>query len=68
MLPFVPFTLEEKRAICSEALFALGGEMARALSSETVETLIDSALESYCEEEGARSLHRAISNHLVDVI
>ncbi|CAA7270926.1 unnamed protein product [Cyclocybe aegerita] len=68
VLPFVPFTLEEKRAICSEALCTLGGEAARTLSSSTVETVINTALTDYCAVEGARSLHRAISNQLIDII
>jgi ATP-dependent Clp protease ATP-binding subunit ClpA len=68
VLPFVPFTLEEKKAICSEALFALGGEFLELSSPETIETAINTALSSYCAIEGARSLHRAISNQLVDII
>ncbi|KJA26984.1 hypothetical protein HYPSUDRAFT_63248 [Hypholoma sublateritium FD-334 SS-4] len=68
VLPFVPFTLEEKRAICSEALYTLGGELARTLAPETIQTVTESALAGYCEDEGARSLHRAISNKLVDII
>ncbi|KAF9484639.1 hypothetical protein BDN70DRAFT_872152 [Pholiota conissans] len=68
VLPFVPFTLEEKRAICSETLYTLGGELARSLPPEGVEKVIDTALAHYCAEEGARSLHRAISNQLVDII
>ncbi|KAF4615198.1 hypothetical protein D9613_002613 [Agrocybe pediades] len=68
VLPFVPFSLEEKKAICSEALHTLGGELARTLSSEKIEAAIDNALASYCADEGARSLSRAISNQLVDII
>lgn len=68
MLPFVPFTWEEKKAICSEALSSLGGDDARSLSVQVVETVIQSALASYCPAEGARSLYRAISNQLMDII
>lgn len=68
MLPFVPFTLEERKAICSEALYSLGGEDVRSLSVQTVESVIRGALASYCPAEGARSLHRAISNQLMDII
>ncbi|EKM82382.1 hypothetical protein AGABI1DRAFT_67991 [Agaricus bisporus var. burnettii JB137-S8] len=68
VLPFVPFTLEEKKAICSEALYSLGGEDARSLSVQTVEDVIRDALENYCPIEGARSLHRAISNQLIDIM
>ncbi|PPQ66205.1 hypothetical protein CVT26_011064 [Gymnopilus dilepis] len=68
VLPFVPFMLEEKRAICSEALYTLGGELARSMSPEEVETMINAALGEYSAPEGARSLSRAISNQLVDSI
>lgn len=68
VLPFVPFTMEEKRAICSEALYNLGGETARAMGPEDVGRAIEAGLASYVENEGARSLHRAVSNYLVDVI
>ncbi|KAH9484421.1 hypothetical protein JR316_0003903 [Psilocybe cubensis] len=68
VLPFVPFSLEEKRAICSEAFYTLGGEFARSLPQERVEKIISNALTSYIADEGARSLSRAISNQLVDII
>ncbi|TFK61003.1 P-loop containing nucleoside triphosphate hydrolase protein [Pluteus cervinus] len=68
VLPFVPFTLEEKRAICSEALNTLAGDMLRELSPSTVESAIQEALASYVVTEGARSLYRAISNKLVDIV
>ncbi|KAF9449593.1 P-loop containing nucleoside triphosphate hydrolase protein [Macrolepiota fuliginosa MF-IS2] len=68
VLPFVPFTVEEKKAICSEALYSLGGEDVRSLSAQMVESVIRGALGSYCPAEGARSLHRAISNQLMDII
>ena len=47
---------------------ALGGELVRTLAPETIQTVIEGALAGYCEDEGARSLHRAISNKLVDII
>ncbi|TEB39625.1 hypothetical protein FA13DRAFT_1750971 [Coprinellus micaceus] len=68
VLPFVPFTPEEKRALCAEAVYQLGGEDALALSRDTVDELIESSLGQYIPEEGARSLHRAVSNQLLDVI
>lgn len=68
VLPFVPFSMEEKRAICSEAFYTLGGEFARTLPQERVEGVIESALASFIPAEGARSLSRAISNQLVDII
>lgn len=68
VLPFVPFTLEEKKAICSEALYTLGGEFLESSKPETIEAMINTALSSYYDIEGARSLHRAISNQLVDIM
>ncbi|TFK30282.1 hypothetical protein FA15DRAFT_631335 [Coprinopsis marcescibilis] len=68
VLPFVPFTLHEKRAMSAEAIYQLGGEDALALSPQQVERLIHTALGHYIPEEGARSLHRAISNNLLDMI
>ena len=64
----MPFTLEELKAICSEALYSLGGEPARSLSNATVASLINTALAEYSPMEGARSLYRAMSNQLVDLL
>ena len=64
----MPFSLEEKRAMSAEAIFQLGGEDALELSSGDIESLVQLSLSHYIPEEGARSLHRAISNHLVDMI
>ncbi|KIK92311.1 hypothetical protein PAXRUDRAFT_147605, partial [Paxillus rubicundulus Ve08.2h10] len=66
ILPFVPFTLDERKAIAAEAVYALAGEAARVMSPLDVETLVTKALPNYYPGEGARSLHRAISNLLVD--
>lgn len=60
--------MDEKRAICSEALHNLGGDDSRSLSPEKVEKMVDTALADYCEVEGARSLYRAISNQLADIV
>ncbi|TFK36353.1 hypothetical protein BDQ12DRAFT_725115 [Crucibulum laeve] len=68
VLPFVPFTMDEKKAICSEALYNLGGEAVRTLSSTMIESVLSTALTNYSPSEGARSLYRAISNQLVDII
>lgn len=68
VLPFVPFTLEEKKAIAAESVYALGGDSARELSPQEVEALVMKALPHYVPGEGARSLHRAISNQLVDAM
>jgi len=68
VLPFVPFTLQEKKAICSEALYSQGGDSCHSLDKAAVESLIDSAIVDYYPTEGARSLHRAISNQLLDIL
>lgn len=68
ILPFVPFTVEEKKAIAAEAVYSSGGEAIRASSPQEVETLALRALENYIPGEGARSLHRAISNQLMDAL
>ncbi|KAF8647484.1 hypothetical protein AX16_006689 [Volvariella volvacea WC 439] len=68
VLPFVPFTTEEKRAICSEALYNLAGESLSELSPESVESIINQALGEYIVNEGARSLYRAVSNQLIDLV
>lgn len=67
-MPFVPFTVEEKKVICSEALYTLAGEAVRELTPQAVEKMVDKALANYCSEEGARSLYRAVSNYLVDIL
>ncbi|KAF8969660.1 hypothetical protein BDZ97DRAFT_1794504 [Flammula alnicola] len=46
-------TVLREEAICSEALYTLGGELARSLSPEVIETAIDNALANYCAVEGA---------------
>ena len=68
ILPFTPFSLVEKMAICTEALHSLAGESVRMLSPSATESLIRVALSDYVPAEGARSLYRAVSNQLVDII
>lgn len=68
VLPFVSFTTDEKKAISSEALYQLGGEAVLTLSPQVVESVVNTALANYSAEEGARSLYRAVSNQLVDII
>jgi hypothetical protein len=68
VLPFVPFTTEEKMAIASEALFALADDAARTLPAATVEKLVKDSLQSYVPTEGARSLYRAVSTQLLDTL
>ncbi|KAH9005022.1 P-loop containing nucleoside triphosphate hydrolase protein [Lactarius hatsudake] len=67
VLPFVPFTEAELMAIATEVFYSLGGERAISVSSDVVERISRRAIESYIPEEGARSLHRAISYLLTDV-
>jgi ATP-dependent Clp protease ATP-binding subunit ClpA len=68
VLPFVPFTLQEKRAICTEALYSLGDDACHSLDKASVESIINSAIADYYPAEGARSLQRAISNQLLDIL
>ncbi|KAF5386887.1 hypothetical protein D9615_001549 [Tricholomella constricta] len=67
-LPFVPFTPEERRAICHEALHTIAGDIIRTLTSDIVDFMVEGALANYTAAEGARSLYRAVSNQLVDNI
>jgi hypothetical protein len=68
VLPFVPFTTEEKMAIAAEAVYSLAGDATKTLTPQDVETIVTKVLPSYFPSEGARSLHRAVSNQLVDLI
>lgn len=68
MLPFVPFTEEERIAIAGEALHAIGGEMARSLPAGTVQDIVKKALGGYLPFEGARSLYRDVAVRLMDAV
>ncbi|KAL6300184.1 P-loop containing nucleoside triphosphate hydrolase protein [Sparassis latifolia] len=68
VLPFIPFTTDEKMAIAAEALYSLAGESARSIPPVTVEMIVRNSLSTYIPTEGARSLHRAISTLLLDTI
>jgi hypothetical protein len=68
VLPFVPFTADEKLAIATEALFSLVDEAAMKLPAATVEKLVHDSLRSYVPAEGARSLYRAVSNQLLETL
>ncbi|KAI0086374.1 P-loop containing nucleoside triphosphate hydrolase protein [Irpex rosettiformis] len=68
VLPFVPFTVEEKLAIAAEALFSLAEDAATRLPAATVEKLVKDSLKSYVPAEGARSLYRAVSAQLLDTL
>ena len=66
-LPFVPFTPEERLAIASEAILSLGGEEASALDPDAFEKLAIKAVDEYVETDGARSLYRSVSTHLMEM-
>jgi len=68
VLPFVPFTNEEKLAVASQALFLQGGEHTRLMSPESIDKLVVDAVAAYIPSEGGRSLYRAVSNLLLDAI
>lgn len=68
VLPFVPFTRDEKMAIATEAVLALGGGLAAALDTRALERMAERAICDYTPPEGARSLHRAVSTQLLDAV
>ncbi|KNZ73764.1 Chaperone protein ClpB [Termitomyces sp. J132] len=68
VLPFVPFTPEERQAICYEALYTVAGDIVQTLSTGVVDVMIKGALANYTTAEGARSIYRAVSNQLVETI
>ncbi|KAG7446255.1 P-loop containing nucleoside triphosphate hydrolase protein [Guyanagaster necrorhizus] len=68
ILPLVPFTLDEMRAIASEALQSTSGDIIKDMSSEVLTSVVEGALSGSIPSEGARSLYRAVSNLLVDAL
>ena len=68
VLPFVPFTDEEKLAIASEAILALGDERASELAPDEFEQLAGQCVAEYVHSEGARSLYRSVSTHLMELL
>ena len=54
-------------AIATEIFYSLGGEQAYFVSPHVVERISRKAIECYIPEEGARSLHRAVSSLLIDI-
>ncbi|KAF9010302.1 P-loop containing nucleoside triphosphate hydrolase protein [Hymenopellis radicata] len=68
ILPFVPFTLEETRVIASEALQSISTDITSGISKAALNAVIEDALREFIPAEGARSLHRAVSNLLVDAM
>ncbi|KAA1469228.1 P-loop containing nucleoside triphosphate hydrolase protein [Dentipellis sp. KUC8613] len=67
VLPFVPFTDDEKMAIATEAFYSLGGNLVASLAPEIVEETVRKSLANYTTAEGARSLYRAVSSLLLDI-
>ncbi|KAF8333070.1 P-loop containing nucleoside triphosphate hydrolase protein [Cantharellus anzutake] len=63
VLPFLPFTVDEQRALASETLSELiAREEVRPewLNTGASDELVESAIAEYMEREGARSIHRAV--------
>nr|GAT57126.1 predicted protein [Mycena chlorophos] len=73
VLPFVPFTRAERVAICAEAFQMLGSDALVGVDAAVdLDGLIGEVLDGdagalYVEEEGARSLYRAVANRLLDL-
>ena len=55
-------------AIATEALFSLAANVGQPMLPENVEELVRRALKSYVPVEGARSLYRAVSTELLDML
>ncbi|EIN07081.1 P-loop containing nucleoside triphosphate hydrolase protein [Punctularia strigosozonata HHB-11173 SS5] len=69
VLPFVPFTEEERMAIAGEAALHVGGDMARSLPPETMRHIVKQAAGAgYIPSEGARSLYRDVAVRLMDAL
>lgn len=67
MLPFLPFTYDEQRALASEMLDKLTSQCDHStnapntwLTTAVANEIVDSAIQDYIEREGARSIHRAV--------
>ncbi|PCH37687.1 nucleoside triphosphate hydrolase protein [Wolfiporia cocos MD-104 SS10] len=69
VLPFVPFSADEKMAIAAEALYSLLPEdTAHTIPPATVDMVVRNSLSAYQPAEGARSLYRAVSTLLLDTL
>ncbi|GJJ12329.1 hypothetical protein Clacol_006570 [Clathrus columnatus] len=68
ILPFLPFTLKEKRAIGTEAVLSYRILLNRPFSSEDMNAIVDRSVgdTNLVEEEGARSLYRIVETHIVN--
>jgi hypothetical protein len=67
VLPFLPFTEAELMAMATEFFCSLGGDRASLIPSDAVKRTSRKAIECYIPEEGARSLHRAVSWLLTEI-
>jgi len=67
ILPFLPFTQEEKFAIGTEAVLSHQDFPSRPLSITEIEAIVKRAVNdvNLVEEEGARSLYRVVETHMV---
>lgn len=69
VLPFLPFTRDEQRALASEMLDKLASQeddpptaASTWLTTSIAEEIVDMAIQDYMEREGARSIHRAVQD------
>ncbi|KAG6880230.1 hypothetical protein C0992_002996 [Termitomyces sp. T32_za158] len=53
VLPFVPFTLEEREAICYEALLTIAGDIIQTFSTDVLDAMVKGALANYTVTEAA---------------
>lgn len=68
VLPFIPFSQEEKMAIATEAMYSVGGDVVAKMEVEKLEKLAKKVVKGwFVEEEGARSLYRGVSEVLLDL-
>lgn len=68
VLPFIPFSQEEKMAIATEAMYSVGGDVVAKMEIEKLEKLARKVVKGwFVEEEGARSLYRGVSEVLLDL-
>jgi hypothetical protein len=70
ILPFLPFTDQEKLAIGTEAALSfhqLSGD--NPLPAAELESIVKHAVNdvNFVEEEGARSLYRVIEGHMMQI-
>ena len=68
VLPFVPFTYSERRAIAAEIVLTQCAEMDVSIDTDSVRGVVDRVISDYLPSEGARSIQRAVSTYLLDVL